>query len=90
LKNQWCIPPEANAAFVCAMEDVLAIYRRPYDKDVPLVCMDETTKQLTKEIQKELRTKFGRPARYDYEYERNGVSNIFGSSHESVHPNGHF
>lgn len=77
MKNQWCIPPEANAAFVCAMEDVLAIYRRPYDKDFPLICMDETTKQLTKEIQKELRTKSGIPARYDYEYERNGVSNIF-------------
>ena len=37
----WCIPHEQNAAFVAAMEDVLDIYSRPYDKDYPVVCMDE-------------------------------------------------
>ena len=37
----WCIPPEQNAAFVAAMEDVLDVYSRPYDKDHPVVCMDE-------------------------------------------------
>jgi len=37
----WCIPPEHNAAFVAAMEDVLEIYSRPYDKNFPVVCMDE-------------------------------------------------
>ena len=50
LKQMWCIPPTANAAFVCAMEDILEIYRRPYNGDKPLVCMDELAKQLIKEI----------------------------------------
>jgi hypothetical protein len=59
------------------MEDVLAVYRRPYDPDLPLVCMDETTKQLTKETRKPQRSEPGIPARYDYEYERHGVCNVF-------------
>jgi len=40
------IPPKANSAFVAAMEDVLAVYTRPHDPDHPLVCLDETSKQL--------------------------------------------
>jgi hypothetical protein len=59
------------------MEDVLAVYKRPYDQDFPLVCMDETAKQLTKETRKPLRTQPGQPARYDYEYERHGVCHVF-------------
>jgi len=59
------------------MEDILALYKRPYDPDVPLVCMDETSKQLTRETRRGIHTKPGRPARYDYEYERNGVCNLF-------------
>ena len=59
------------------MEDVLAVYRRPYDQDIPLVCMDETSKQLTKETRIPLRTEPGKPARYDHEYERQGVCNVF-------------
>ncbi len=59
------------------MEDVLAVYKRPYDPDHPLVCMDETTKQLTKETRKPLRTEPGKPESYDYEYERHGVCNLF-------------
>jgi len=77
LKQQWCIPPKANAAFVCAMEDVLTVYKRPYDPDKPLICMDETSKQLAKEARRTVSAKPGIPARYDYEYERNGVSNLF-------------
>ncbi len=73
----WCIPPQANAAFVCAMEDILEVYRRPYNPDKPLVCMDEITKQLTKETHQAIPAKYGRPARVDYEYERNGVGNMF-------------
>ena len=42
----WVIPPKANSAFVAAMEDVLAVYTRPRDPDRPLVCLDETSKQL--------------------------------------------
>ena len=77
MKNQWCIAPQANAAFVCAMEDILAVYKRPFHPDFPLICMDETTKQLTREKRKPQRTGPGRAARYDYEYSRNGVSNVF-------------
>jgi hypothetical protein len=43
------IPPEANAEFVCCMENVLDIYKRPYDPKHPVVCFDETNKQLVKE-----------------------------------------
>ena len=46
LKKQWCIPPPANGEFVWRMEDVLAVYTRPYDPKRPLVCMDEASKQL--------------------------------------------
>ena len=59
------------------MEDILEVYRRPYDPDRPLVWMDETTKQLTKETHRALPAEPGMPARFDYEYERNGVSNLF-------------
>ena len=45
----WCIPPEQNAEFVLAMETVLDVYQRPYDPDYPVVCMDETSKQLVAE-----------------------------------------
>ena len=77
LKEQWCIPPKANAAFVCAMEDVLTVYKRPYSPDVPVVCMDETSKQLIRETRLQMPAKPGKPARYDYEYERNGVCSLF-------------
>jgi len=46
LRQQWVIPPQANAAFVCAMEDVLDVYARPYDPLRPQVCLDECSKQL--------------------------------------------
>ena len=59
------------------MEDILAIYRRPYDPEQPLVCMDEATKQLVKETRGTVAAEPGTPARYDYEYERNGVCNLF-------------
>jgi len=76
-KEQWCIPPQANAAFVCAMEDILSIYTQPHDPRTPIVCMDETSKQLTKETRRPLSPRPGAPLRYDYEYERNGVANLF-------------
>ena len=59
------------------MEDVLAVYTRPHDPDRPLVCLDETSKQLTAETRRPIPMKTGRPARCDYEYERNGVANLF-------------
>jgi hypothetical protein len=72
LQKQWVIPPEANAAFVASMEDVLEVYQRPYDPDRPVVCLDETTKQLIKETSVPVPVKPSQPARHDYEYERNG------------------
>ena len=71
------IPPEANAGFVAAMEDVLETYQRPRDPKRPLVCLDETSKQLIAETRTPIPAKPGRPARHDYEYERNGVANLF-------------
>jgi DDE superfamily endonuclease len=72
----WCIPPEQNAAFVCAMENVLEVYKRPHDPSRPVICLDETSKQLVKEIQQPL-VCLGKPKRYDYEYQRNGTANVF-------------
>ncbi|PWB84617.1 MAG: hypothetical protein C3F11_00360 [Methylocystaceae bacterium] len=71
------IAPEANAAFVANMEDVLAVYQRPHDPLRPVVCLDETSKQLIKETRAPAPAKPGRKARHDYEYERNGVANLF-------------
>ena len=71
------IPPDANAAFVAAMEDVLETYQKPRDPERPLVCLDETSKQLVIETRKPIPAKPGQPIRYDYEYVRNGVANIF-------------
>jgi hypothetical protein len=73
----WCIPPEHSAEFVCAMETVLEVYHRPYDPDFPVVCMDETSKQLVAETRVPLPPLPGEPLRYDYEYERHGTVNIF-------------
>ena len=67
------IPPDANAGFVAAMEDVLETYQKPRDPDRPLVCLDETSKQLIVETRAPIPAKPGQPTRHDYEYERNGV-----------------
>ena len=77
MKQSWCIPPEQNAEFVCAMEDVLDTYQRSYDDNEALVCMDETSKQLVKETRVPRPAAPGVSAAYDYEYERNGVSSLF-------------
>lgn len=59
------------------MEDVLSVYTRPRDPDRPLVCLDETSKQLVAETRLPIAMKPGRPARVDCEYERNGAANLF-------------
>jgi len=59
------------------MEGVLEVYTRPRDPDRPLVCLDETSKQLIREIRAPMPMKRGRPRRFDYEYERNGTADIF-------------
>jgi len=59
------------------MEDVLAVYTRPRDRHCPLVCLDETSKQLLAETRVAIPMRPGRPVRCDYEYERNGTANLF-------------
>jgi hypothetical protein len=59
------------------MEDVLEVYHRPRDPDCPLVCVDETSKQLIAETRVPIPPELGYPQRYDYEYERNGTANLF-------------
>ena len=77
LKGQWSIPPKQDASFVWRMEDVLEVYTRPYDERFPQVCLDEKSKQLVGEVREPLAAKPGRPARQDYEYEREGRANLF-------------
>ena len=59
------------------MEDVLEVYQRPHDPACPVVCLDETSKQLVAETRIPIAVKTGRPARVDYEYQRNGTANLF-------------
>lgn len=59
------------------MEDVLEVYRRPYDPSRPQVCMDETSKQLLRDTRHPLPMEPGRAEREDYVYERGGVANVF-------------
>ena len=73
----WCIPPKCNAEFVCAMENVLAVYLRPYDVNCPVVCFDEKSKQRVEEVCKPIRAAAGRAECHDYEYVRNGTANLF-------------
>ncbi|HPE73170.1 MAG TPA: IS630 family transposase [Candidatus Competibacter sp.] len=77
LRQQWVIPPQANAEFVCAMEDVLDVYTRPYDPARPVVCLDELSKQLVAETRLPIPARPGHPERVDYEYERQGTANLF-------------
>jgi hypothetical protein len=76
-QKMWCIPPENDAEFVCAMENVLAIYKRPYDPEHPVVCFDEKSKQLVGEVCKPIPAAAGRVECHDYEYVRNGTANLF-------------
>jgi hypothetical protein len=59
------------------MEETLEVYHRPYAPTHPLVCIDESSKPQVKETREPLPGKPGKPQRYEYEYERNGVSNLF-------------
>jgi hypothetical protein len=92
-KKNWCIPPEQNAAFVCAMEDVLEVYSRPYDPKRPQVCLDEGAKQILSEVREPIgmkprqsaesaeteaeSDKPGQAARVDNEYKREGTCSLF-------------
>ena len=73
----WVIPPLENSDFVAQMESVLDVYKCPYNKNFPIVCMDESPKQLIKETKIPIPMKPGQELRQDFEYERCGVTNIF-------------
>ncbi len=73
----WCIPPAQSGEFVYHMEDVLEVYHRPYDPKRPVVCLDETFKQLIGETREPLPPGPGQVERYDSVYVRNGVSSLF-------------
>ena len=77
LKERYCLPEEPSGEFVYHMEDVLDVYTRPYDPRRPQVCLDETSVQLIAEKRIPVAMAQGRPARFDYEYERNGVCTLF-------------
>ncbi len=59
------------------MEHILDVYKRPYDEKKPWVCFDESCKQLVKETREPIAAKPEQLERYDYQYERNGVANLF-------------
>ena len=73
----WCIPEKHSAEFVYHMEDVLEVYHRPHDPKRPVVCVDETFKQLIGETREPLPMRPGVVERYDHVYVRNGTANLF-------------
>jgi transposase len=75
-EKMWCIPT-VNPEFVARMEDILDLYAEPPDPLRPVVCFDETPRQLIGEDRVPIRAEPGKPARTDYEYVRNGTANVF-------------
>jgi transposase len=75
-EKMWCIP-KVDAEFVARMEDVLDLYAEEPDERHPVVCFDETPRQLIGEARMPVAAKPGQPARVDYEYVRNGTANVF-------------
>lgn len=75
-KDMWCIP-KVDGAYVARMEDVLDLYAETPDPQYPVVCFDESPTQLIGEVREPIPAAPGQPARYDYEYRRNGTANLF-------------
>jgi transposase len=75
-EKMWCIPT-VNAEYVARMEDVLDLYAEAPDPRRPVVCFDETPRQLIGEARVPIRAAPGNPRRVDYEYVRNGTANVF-------------
>ena len=70
------MPPEANAAFVWALEDTLEVYQRPYDVQRPLVCCDAGTQPVVQDVRTPLPSAAGRPERIDDEAARHGTGHL--------------
>lgn len=77
VRQKWCIPTVIGAEFVWLMEDILDLYAESYRGDYPVICFDEVPYQLVSETRKPLPPQPGKPARYDYEYRREGTCNLF-------------
>lgn len=75
-EKMWCIP-KVDAEFVARMEDVLTLYAEPADERKPVVCFDETSRQLIGEERVPIPAEPGQRTRYDFEYVRNGTVNVF-------------
>jgi hypothetical protein len=73
----WCVPPDADGEYVWRMEDVIQTYTLPYDASRPVVCFDESSRQLFGEVRQPLPARPGGAAKADYEYERKGTCNLF-------------
>ena len=69
------MPPNQNSEFLASMEEVLDVYKRPYDEKRPVVCMDKSPKQITQEAKESILMAKGRESRVDYEY-ITGMDNI--------------
>jgi hypothetical protein len=72
-----CIPPEQDGPFVARLEQVLEVYKRPYDPRRPVVCMDEQPYQLISESRPALAMSMGQPRRIDHEYVREGTCTVW-------------
>ena len=77
MKRCWTIPPTANGEFVARMEDVLEVYHRPYDPNIPVVCMDEKPYQLLGHARDPIPARPGHDLKEDSEYVRHGTCSIF-------------
>ena len=73
-KKGWLIPPLQNGDFVANMEEVLEVYKRKHDPKLPVVCMDESPKQLIGETQKPIKAKPGRKEKYGYDNNETGCT----------------
>ena len=73
----WCVA-ELNQPYIRKMEDVLALYEKPYDAAQPVVCLDEKPIALHPDVRSPIAAKPGKPAKQDNEYLRYGTANVFG------------
>jgi hypothetical protein len=73
----WVIPPKQNAQFAANMENVLGIYKRPYDERFPVICMDEQPIQLLEDVNIPIAATKNHARRADYEYQRAGTVSVF-------------
>ena len=77
LREQWCIPPESNADFVCHLETCSMSTIDLTTRKRPVVCLDEADKQLVGEVIRPIPVEPGQPERFDCEYTRHGTANLF-------------